>query len=203
MLGGVPPADMRPHSQAAETADQRLRWHVQLLGALLRDALVSQEGRTLLELEESVRSKTSRLREQDDEQVSRELDGELRGVDGATATRLIRAFTLYFQLVNLAELEHRVHLFRSMQALGGGDTPAPGTFHDLFRRAAAVEAGRESLLGAHAGLDVVPVVTAHPTEAARRSVLDHVTGVATALDALDNVGAGTPAYAALVDGMRE
>src|SRR5215472_16910210 len=185
MLGGVPPADMRPHSQAAETADQRLRWHVQLLGALLRDALVSQEGRTLLELEESVRSKTSRLREQDDEQVSRELDEQLRGVDDATATRLIRAFTLYFQLVNLAELEHRVHLFRSMQALSAADAPAPGTFHDLFTRAARIEGGRESLAAAFAELDVMPVVTAHPTEATRRSVLDHVTGVATALDALD------------------
>lgn len=192
-----------PHQRATAAAYDRLSGHITLLGGLLREALVSQEGRDLLELEESVRAKTRLLRERHDEQVSRELDRELRDIDVATATRLIRAFTLYFQLVNLAELEHRVHLFRSMQALSGGEVPAPGTFHDLFRRAATVEAGRESLLAAHAALDVVPVVTAHPTEAARRSVLDHVTGVATALDALDLRAAGTPAHAALVDSMRE
>lgn len=199
----VASADMSSHLHAAETADQRLRWHVQLLGALLRDGLISQEGFELLALEESVRAKTSRLREQDDEQVSRELDEQLRGVDDATATRLIRAFTLYFQLVNLAELEHRVHLFRSMQALGGADTPAPGTFHDLFTRAARIEGGRESLAAAFAELDVMPVFTAHPTEATRRSVLDHVTGVATALDALDARPVESPAHAALIQDMRE
>lgn len=191
------------HRRAAAAADERLSRHVALLGGLLREALVNQEGHHLLDLEESVRAKTRLLRERHDDRVSRELDGELRAVDVATATRLIRAFTLYFQLVNLAELEHRVHLFRSMQALHGDDTPAPGTFHDLFRRASAVEGGRESLVAAYGGLDVVPVVTAHPTEAARRSVLDHVTAVATALDALDAHAPGSPAYAALVERMRE
>ena len=203
MLGSVARADLQSHLHAAETADARLRWHVQLLGALLRDGLVSQEGLELLELEESVRSKTSRLRERHDEQVSLELDDQLRGVDDATANRLIRAFTLYFQLVNLAELEHRVHLFRSIQALGGTEAPAPGTFHDLFTRAARIEGGRESLAATFAELDVMPVFTAHPTEATRRSVLDHVTGVAAALDALDARPAGSPAYTALVDNMRE
>lgn len=192
-----------PHQRATEAADERLSGHITLLGRLLRETLVNQEGRALLELEESVRAKTRLLRERHDERVSHELDRELRGIDVATATRLIRAFTLYFQLVNLAELEHRVHLFRSMQALTGGDVAAPGTFHDLFRRASAVEAGRESLQAAYAALDVVPVVTAHPTEAARRSVLDHVTAVATALDALDTRAAGTPAHTALVVSMRE
>ncbi|MGH7687837.1 MAG: phosphoenolpyruvate carboxylase [Candidatus Dormibacteria bacterium] len=199
MLQAVHPA----HQRAAEAADRRLAGHIRLLEGLLRDALIQQEGRGLLELEEDVRAKTGLLRERHDEQVSRDLDQQLRGIDVGTATRLIRAFTLYFQLVNLAELEHRVHLFRSMQALGGNDAPAAGTFHDLFRRAATIEGGRESLAAAFAELDVVPVVTAHPTEAARRSVLDHITGVAMALDALDAQREGTPGHADLVGAMRE
>ena len=203
MLGSVARADITSHTRAAETADHRLRRHVQLLGALLRDGLISQEGFELVDLEESVRSKTSRLRQQHDEQVSRELDDQLRGIDDAAATRLIRAFTLYFQLVNLAELEHRVHLFRSMHALGGSETPTPGTFHDLFSRAARIEGGRESLAATFAELDVMPVFTAHPTEATRRSVLDHVTGVATALDALDALPVASPAHSTLIHDMSE
>ncbi|HEX6537771.1 MAG TPA: phosphoenolpyruvate carboxylase [Candidatus Dormibacteraeota bacterium] len=191
------------HQRAAEAADRRLAGHIHLLESLLREALIQQEGSGLVDLEEDVRAKTGLLRERHDDQVSRDLDRQLRDIDVTTAMRLIRASTLYFQLVNLAELEHRVHLFRAMQAQGGDDAPAPGTFHDLFRRAATIEAGQESLAASFTDLDVVPVMTAHPTEAARRSVLDHLTGVATALDALDAHAVGSPGYAALVDRMRE
>ena len=104
----------------------------------------------------------------------------------STATRLIRAFSLYFQLVNVAELEHRVQVIRGIQAIPAGGSASPGTFHYLFtpRRPRSRAAG-SGCSAALAELDVMPVVTAHPTEAVRRSVLDHVNGVAMALDALD------------------
>jgi phosphoenolpyruvate carboxylase len=187
---------------ATDDADRRLRSHVRLLGALLGETVVNQEGQALLDLEEGVRAKTKQLREHHDDGVSRALGAELGGIDMSTATRLIRAFSLYFQLVNVAELEHRVQVIREIQAAVPGEPAPPGTFFHLFTRAAAIEGGRERLRAALAELDVMPVVTAHPTEAVRRSVLDHVTGVAMALDALD--GQVDPSrQAALVAAMRE
>ena len=186
------PPDPIPPSPEAD-ADRRLRRNVRLVGTLLGETLVHQEGVPLLDLEEEVRAKTKQLRERHDESVSRALDRQLAEIDVGTATRLIRAFSLYFQLVNVAELEHRVQVIRGIQAIPAGGSASPGTFHDLFTRATHVEGGRERLLEALDGLDVMPVVTAHPTEAVRRSVLDHVNGVAMALDDLDGPPPGRPA----------
>ena len=193
--------DPPPPSPEAD-AERRLRRNVRLVGTLLGETLAEQEGEPLLVLEEEVRAKTKQLRDRHDEMVSQALDRQLGEIDVGTATRLIRAFSLYFQLVNVAELEHRVQVIRSIQAVPAGGPASPGTFHDLFTRAAHLEGGRERLLAALAELDVVPVVTAHPTEAVRRSVLDHVNGVAMALDALDGPPAGSPRHAALVGSMR-
>ncbi len=190
------------HPAAEDEADRRLRRNVRLVGTLLGETLAEQEGEELLELEEGVRSKTKQLRERHDDEVSRALDRQLGEIDVETATRLIRAFSLYFQLVNVAELEHRVQVIRGIQAIPAGGSAWPGTFHSLFRRAAQIEGGRERLLTALAELDVVPVFTAHPTEAVRRSVLNHVTGVAMALDAIDGPQTGSPRHAALIAAMR-
>src|ERR1039458_8962343 len=177
------PDPLAPNPEA--DAARRLRRNVRLVGTLLGETLADQEGKPLLVLEEEVRAKTKQLRDHHDDTVSQALDRQLGEIDVGTATRLIRAFSLYFQLVNVAQLEHRVQVIRSIQAVPAGGPASPGTFHDLFTRAAHMPEGRERLLSALAELDVVPVVTAHPTEAVRRSVLDHVTGVAMALDALD------------------
>lgn len=205
-FGVSEPPSGSPHQGARPDggeADRRLRRNVRLLGTLLGETLVTQEGPRLLALEEDVRAKTKRLRERHDDEVSRALDRELGEIDVATATRLIRAFSLYFQLVNQAELEHRVQVVRALQSVPSSAPAAPGTFHSLFQRAAALEGGREHLLSTLTHLDVAPVLTAHPTEAVRRSVLDHVTGVAMAVDTLDDLPESSPRHAALVATMRE
>jgi len=196
------PDPARPDVPAENEIDRRLRRNVRMVGTLLGETLAYQEGVPLLDLEEQVRAKTKLLRERHDDAVSQALDRQLAGIDVGTATRLIRAFSLYFQLVNVAELEHRVQVIRGIQAIPGEERAWPGTFHDLFTRASHQEGGRERLLAALADLDVMPVVTAHPTEAVRRSVLDHVNGVAMALDALDGPPPGSPRHTALVASMR-
>ena len=137
-----------PRPAAEGEADRRLRRNVRLVGTLLGETLAEQEGEALLELEEDVRAKTKRLRDRHDDVVSRALDRQLGEIDVETATRLIRAFSLYFQLVNVAELEHRVQVIRGIQAIPAGGSAWPGTFHSLFRRAAQIEGGRERLLSA-------------------------------------------------------
>src|ERR1035437_178770 len=190
--------DPLPPSPEAD-AERRLRRNVRLVGTLLGETLAEQEGEPLLVLEEEVRAKTKQLRDHHDEAVSHALDRQLGEIDVGTATRLIRAFSLYFQLVNVAELEHRVQVIRSIQAVPAGGPASPGTFHDLFTRAAHMEGGRERLLAALAEMDVVPVVPAHPHEAVRRSVLDHGNGAAMPLD---GPPPGSPRHATLVASMR-
>jgi len=198
----VPQPTDPPRLDAEAEADHRLRRNVRLIGTLLGETLVEQDGQGLFDLEEEVRAKTKQLRGRHDDAVSRALDRQLAEIDVGTATRLIRAFSLYFQLVNVCELEHRVQVIRGIQAAPARGQAAPGTFHSLFTRAAHIEGGRERLTSALAQLDVMPVFTAHPTEAVRRSVLNHVTGVAVALDALDGLPAGSPRHANLVASMR-
>ncbi|MFN2568461.1 MAG: phosphoenolpyruvate carboxylase [Candidatus Dormibacteria bacterium] len=158
---------------------------MRLLGALLGEVLDRHGGAHILELEESVRHQTTALREHQEESAQRALDHQLRAVDVASAVALIRSYALYFQLVNLAELEHRAH---SIADVRGRAQPraSDGTFASLLLRHAGTPEGVERLAAAFTDLEVTPVLTAHPTQATRRSVLDHVTGIAADLDGLDN-----------------
>ncbi len=141
----------------ADLADTRLRAQIRDLGQTLGQTLARQEGQGLLDLVEEVRAAA-----REDPRRAGEL---LRAVDLQTATQLARAFSIYFDLANVAEQVERsrdVHEQRS--ALGG----------PLHRVAEAVQASgvpREAIAHVGGSLAVRPVFTAHPTEAARRSVL--------------------------------
>lgn len=155
---------------------KRLRGHVDLLGRLLGNVLVTENGPELYDLEESVRRQTRALRQRRDPGTLAALDRQLAAIDLRTTTNLIRAFALYFQLVNVAELEDRVSRIRLLRSTTPTDTD--GTFGSLFDRLAREQGALEAadrLIETFGHMDVVAVTTAHPTEAVRRSVLDHVT----------------------------
>ncbi len=136
-----------------------LRSSVRQLGRLLGEALTRHEGAELLELVEQVRGLS---REPDDGA----LHDLLAGTDDETAVVLARAFTAYFQLVNVTEQLHR------WQELTARETsPLAAT---AARIGEALECGDvdEALVTEVLGrLEYRPVFTAHPTEASRRSVL--------------------------------
>ncbi|MEO3937691.1 phosphoenolpyruvate carboxylase [Dermatophilaceae bacterium Soc4.6] len=138
-----------------------LRASVRQLGALLGEALTRHEGPELLALVEQVRAAA---REPGDEA----LDTLLAGVDDATAVLLARAFTAYFQLVNVTEQLHRWQELTGSSAVG----PLAAT---VARIGDALDAGtleRQTVVDVLARVEYRPVFTAHPTEASRRSVLD-------------------------------
>ena len=182
-----------------EKSARRLRGHVDLLGRLLGNVLVAENGQELFDLEESVRRKTRTLRQLRDPGTLAALDRQLAVIDLRTTTNLIRAFALYLQLVNLAELEDRVSRIRRLRSTRPTDTD--GTFASLFGRLAGEQGttrASDRLLATFGHLDVVAVTTAHPTEAVRRSVLDHVTRIASTLDTLDDPRLGAPRRESLV-----
>jgi phosphoenolpyruvate carboxylase len=157
---------MSASTTEATLVEAGLRAEIRLLGQLLGETLREHEGLPLYELEESIRLRTKALRQQHDPAEEAALVTELDRIPLDDAARLVRAFATYFQLVNLAELERQA---RSVQESGD----ERGEFDQLLAACAAQHIPAERIARMLARLEVRPVLTAHPTEAVRRSILDH------------------------------
>jgi phosphoenolpyruvate carboxylase len=161
---------------AATERDAGLRRDIRELGALLGRTLVRQEGQDLFELVERTRALI-----RSDRGAAAAL---LADVEPTAAIRLVRAFTAYFHLANVAEQVHRGRELAGMRERDGGW---------LSQAAARIEAAgipRDELEAEVRRLGVRPVFTAHPTEAARRTVLYKLREIA---DLLSHDGARTTA----------
>jgi phosphoenolpyruvate carboxylase len=148
------------------------------LGELLGRTLVRQEGEAMLARVEAVR-----LAIRDDRAVATAV---LDAAEPATARRLARAFTTYFHLANVAEQVHRGRDLAARRREAGG-----GWLAEAVTRIAADEAlaaDPDELRDLVGRLHVRPVFTAHPTEAARRTVLAKLRELARLLDGLDAAG---------------
>jgi phosphoenolpyruvate carboxylase len=150
------------------TADSALRADIRRLGTLLGDSLVRQEGADLLDHVEKVRA----LVRTDPAAAARLLDG----TDVETAGLLARAFSTFFHLANIAEQVHRA------RTLAAERTESGGLLAQVVERVSAAAVPADHVADIAARLNVRPVFTAHPTEAARRSVLLKLRRVADLLD---------------------
>lgn len=165
----MPKLELRP-------ADQPLLEDVRFLGASLGKAIGRLEGDACFQAVESLRV-ASRDRRRG---TGPEIRSLLERVDGwplSTAAVVARAFTLFLFLVNVAEQVHRVRLWR---ARGTSDRPEPGpreAFELLKQRGKQAGDVRRLL----EGLEIRPVLTAHPTEATRRTLLALAARLADAL----------------------
>ncbi|WP_117213065.1 phosphoenolpyruvate carboxylase [Allorhizocola rhizosphaerae] len=158
-------SDVTPVEHEADTA---LRADIRRLGTLLGQTLVRQEGKGLLDLVEEVRAL-----------VRHDADGaaaKLSALDVSTATLLARAFSTYFHLANITEQVHRARELRRRRAQQGGWLDQAG------QRISDKGVPAKDLAAALRRLAIRPVFTAHPTEAARRSILTKLRTIADALD---------------------
>lgn len=140
--------------------DARLRDDVRLLGGLLGETLISQEGRDLYELVERIRAITKTARA-DGGQAADTLSGLLSELPAEQIFRLARAFGHFLGLANIAEQHHQNRLVRESNT---------HEIHATIERllAQGVDAGALSALTHH--MDVGLVITAHPTEIRRRTL---------------------------------
>ncbi len=145
-----------------------LRADVRRLGELLGQTLVRQEGQALLDLVESVR-----LAVREESPLGANI---LEKVNVAESIKLVRAFSTYFHLANIAEQVHRA------RTLYEGRVNGQSWLQQTFHKIGEAKITSDELARAVATLSVRPVFTAHPTEAARRSVLSKLGTVAHLLN---------------------
>ncbi|MGH9616249.1 MAG: phosphoenolpyruvate carboxylase [Acidobacteriaceae bacterium] len=155
-----------------------LRRDVRSLGTLLGRVLREQSGDALFQAVEDLRRTTTDSREarlQGDSKRADSLLGQaiarIAACDTAFAEQLTRAFAFYFELINLAETNHRKRRRRAHRLLGSQSPPQPGEMRGTLRRMKEAGMTAAEALELLAKICVIPVFTAHPTEVARRSVL--------------------------------
>ncbi len=168
--------------------DLPLRDDVRRLGALVGDMLAEQVSPAFLEEVERVRTTAIARRQNGGSMES--LSALLDGLEPAHAEALVRAFSTYFQVVNIAERVHRIRRRRDYQRADTG-TPQPESLHDALLRLKRQDVSPDELRDWLERIDIEPVFTAHPTEAVRRALLEkEQIMVAALIDDLD--GARTP-----------
>ncbi len=144
-----------------------IRYLVECLGKVL----MAQEGRSFFELVESIRKMARDLRQQYSHTLESQLLRKIHSLSLDKLIKVIRAFNIYFQLVNLAEEKHRVRRKRAYEAAG---EVQPGSLEDILTRLKRKKISFAKFEKFLAQLSIELVLTAHPTEAQRRSILEKI-----------------------------
>lgn len=166
--------------------DAPLREDIRLLGRLLGDTVRDQQGAAAFELIERIRQNSVRFRRDDDIVARRELEDMLDALSRDQTIQVVRAFSYFSHLANIAEDQH--HIRRSRAHLIAGSAPREGSLAHALE--AALASGTTDAAGLVEFFDtarVSPVLTAHPTEVQRKSILNCETVIARLLDERDRV----------------
>jgi len=165
-------------------SDKQLRARVKLLGKLLGNVLRAQAGGHVLTAVETLRKGYISLQEGENPRKRARLTKLVSKLDPDTLTHVVRAFSTYFSLVNLAEETHQYQL-RIAQIRAGGPLWV-GSFDHTLRQFHAQGIGAEQLQALLNQLVYMPVFTAHPTEAKRRTILEALRRVFVTSEELDD-----------------
>lgn len=157
----------------------RLREDVRWLGGMLGDTLVEQEGEGLLERVEWVRTLSKEARKGDTEAHKRLLEG-LRALSTREALPVARAFAQFLSLANIAEKHHRIRRRREYQR-GLIGRPQRASFEASFQSLLDDGVTRGALYESIVELQIELVLTAHPTEVNRRTLLQKHNAIADLL----------------------
>jgi phosphoenolpyruvate carboxylase len=149
--------------------DEPLRNDIRLLGRILGDTVREQEGDTTFDIVERVRQTAVRFARDRDPAARAELAVLLDPLPRDTTQSVVRAFSYFLQLANIAEDEHHIRRRRAHDLAG---SPArEGSFAHALDALAASGVGPDQLADFFAHALVAPVLTAHPTEVQRQSLI--------------------------------
>lgn len=155
-------------TSAPRAATEPLRDDIRLLGGILGDIVREQAGEDVFDLVERARVESFRVRRSEIDRA--ELAELFSTVDTADAIPVIRAFSHFALLANVAEDIHRER--RRAIHVRAGEPPQDSTLAATYAKLDAAPVDPEIAAGALAGALVAPVITAHPTETRRRTVFE-------------------------------
>ena len=168
----VAPASKRKFVSEAKSSDQDapLKEDIRLLGRLLGDVLRDQEGEQVFDVIETIRQTAVRFRRESNAQAGTELNKLLKKLTRIQTISVVRAFSYFSHLSNIAEDQHHNRLRRAASLAGGAAQPGSIAYALAQLDAAGIAGGaiRSFLKSAL----ISPVLTAHPTEVQRKSTLD-------------------------------
>ncbi len=177
-------ADLPP-GVGFEPKDAPLRRDINLLGRVLGRVLIEQEGQDLFETEEEIRTLCKRLRFDYDPELDARLRRRIDAMSGEELRRIVRAFSVYFQLVNIAERYHRIRRRRQYEA-SPENPPQRASVASALARLKREGLDGDTLRGLLDGMEIGLVLTAHPTEATRRSVRRKHARIGEMLEAMES-----------------
>lgn len=160
-------ADSKQVEQKLAPLHEEIHYLVECLGKVL----MAQEGRSFFERVESIRKMARDLRQQYSGALEAQLLRKIHSLSLEKLIKIIRAFNIYFQLVNLAEEKHRVRRKRAYEA---AEEVQPGSLEDILTRLKRKKISFVRLEKFLSQLSIELVLTAHPTEAQRRSILEKI-----------------------------
>jgi phosphoenolpyruvate carboxylase len=179
------PASAKPGARARDN-ERPLVEDIRLLGRILGDVIREQEGVAAYELIEQVRKLSVAFRRDADQEADKALKKLLKGLSGDQTVSVIRAFTYFSHLANLAEDRH--HIRRRAVHERAGDTQE-GSIEVALARLRWAGISTKTISNTLAHSFVSPVLTAHPTEVQRKSILDAERDIAQLLTARDDTKA--------------
>src|SRR3954470_24572330 len=188
------PSEIAPTtpSRRARENEKPLIEDIRLLGRILGDAIREQEGVEAYELVERIRKLSVAFRRDADHEADRALKSLLKSLTGEQTVSVIRAFTYFSHLANLAEDRH--HIRRRVIHERAGDTQE-GSIEVALARLRWAGISTKTVAQTLAHSYVSPVLTAHPTEVQRKSILDAERAIANLLTERDGIALRQRAFA--------
>ena len=194
------PTISKASSAAARDKDNErpLVEDIRLLGRLLGDVIREQEGKPAYELVEQVRKLSVAFRRDEDAQADKALKKLLASLSGEATVSVIRAFTYFSHLANLAEDRHHIRR-RAVHERAG--RVQDGSLSLALSRIKTAGIAPKTIVQTLAHSHVSPVLTAHPTEVQRKSILDAERDIANLLAERDDIKARSAVYASAKTGL--
>jgi phosphoenolpyruvate carboxylase len=177
------PSETEARSNRADEAlaleeDARLRTDIRLLGRILGDTVRDQEGAEVFDLVERIRQTSIRFHRDEDKLARRELETILDSMSTGDTVRIVRAFSYFSHLANIAEDHNNI---RQMRGRGAGG-PRASTLTQTLSHAKTAGFSAAELRRFFRDALVSPVLTAHPTEVRRKSTMDREMEIAALLE---------------------
>ena len=151
--------------------DRSLREDIRMLGRILGDTVRDQEGQSVFDVIEHIRRTSIQFHRTEDEAAQRDLFETLNGLTQRNAKQVIRAYTYFLHLANIAEDHNQISRWRA-EALAGSPQ-AEGTMAKALVDCAAAGCPHSEVCAFFERALVEPVLTAHPTEVRRKSIIDN------------------------------